>query len=104
MADLTISQGDFGFNLFFTVQTATGGAFSLAGKTVTLKAWHTGRPSVLVVDGLCTVSTAALGTCSYEPASTDFMAKGSYILELECTEVGMKDSTKTYSLEVTESP
>jgi hypothetical protein len=103
MADITISQGDYGFTLTFTVQTATGGAYDLTGKTIAVKVWHPSKPSALLVNGAGAIVTASTGICTYTPASTDFLAKGLYKCELELTELGKQDSTKTYILEVTES-
>ena len=103
MADLIIAQGDYGFNLAFTVQTGTGGAFNLTGKVVTLKVWSPGNPGVLKLSASTTLVIASTGTCQYIPASTDFTATGRYYMELEMTEATQQDSTKTYTLDVVES-
>ena len=103
MADLTVAQGDYGFNLAFTVQTGTGGAYDLTSKVVTLKMWAPGNPGVLKLSASTTLVIASTGTCQYTPASTDFVATGHYYMELEMTETGKKDSTKSYTLDVVES-
>lgn len=103
MADLELAQADYGYALTFTVQTASGAAFDLSGKTVTLKVWQPTRPGIVIVNGACTITGATTGVCTYTPASTDFLATGNYNLELELTEAGKQDSTKSYTLKVTES-
>lgn len=103
MADIEVAAADYGYTLTFTVQTASGGAFDLTSKTVNMKVWQPTRPSVIMVNGACTITDATGGICTYTPASTDFLAVGDYKVELEITETGMQDSTKSYTLKVNES-
>jgi hypothetical protein len=103
VADIEVAQADFGYTLTFTVNTASGAAFDLTGKTVTMKVWQPTKPSVVIVNGSCTITGATTGVCTYNPISTDFLAVGDYRVELEMTEVGKQDSTKAYSLRVSES-
>lgn len=103
MADITIPAGDYGFNLIFTIATASGAAYDLTGKTINFYVWKSGDPGAPYLSAAATISTASTGICSYTPASTDFTVKGKYICELEFTEVGKRDSTRYYTLEVTES-
>lgn len=104
MPDLTVSQGDHGFTWTFTVQTATGGAYNLTGKIATLKIWAQNNPNTLIVSSSTTVTDAAGGVCTYAPGSTDFLSIGKFRGEIECTEAGVADSVKSFTIDVIESP
>ena len=103
MADLTISKGDFGFDLSFTITESDGTAYNLTPYTITLKVWAKGDPSTLTVDAACTPVIAASGTCKYTVVTGDFNTKGFYNFEIELTKAGAEESTQVYELEVTES-
>jgi len=103
MADLTIPKGDKGFYINFTVKNADGTAFDLTGYTITLKVWASSVPGTLVVSGACSIVVAAAGTCRYLVTATDFTTINNYFLELELTQAGVIESTRKYTLEVTES-
>ena len=103
MADLTISKGDKGYYLNFTVQDSAGDAYNLTGYTIKLKVWVDGRPDSLMVDGTGEIVVAASGTCRYLVTATDFTAKGTYSAEIELTKTGIAESAKVFTLEVTES-
>jgi len=104
MADITIPQGDEGFNLEFTVTEDDDTAFDLTNYTVTIKVWHKNLIGSLVVDSACVVDVAASGTCHYVVTDGDFDSAGDYMVELELTQSGVVESTRHYTLEVTESP
>lgn len=104
MADITIPKGDTGFTLVFTVQDSTGAAYNLTGYTITLKVWKQGKPDSPIVEGACSIVSASAGTCSRAVAATDFIVVGQYKCELELTKSGVIESTRSYTLEVTESP
>ena len=104
MADITVSRGDYGFDLTFTVQTATSGVFDLSGKVVTFKTWRHNSPFNIVASASCTLTGATTGVCTYTVGSTAFLIEGLYDCELEMSEAGKVDSTKLYSIQVVESP
>ena len=104
MADYYIPKNDKGFNMSFTVQDSAGAAYNLTGYTVTLKVWKTNMPSVTVVSAACTIDDAATGKCHYLVQASNFAYAGDYLMELELTKEGVVESTRQYSLEVTESP
>ena len=105
MAGLTIAKNDYGYNLSFTVQDASGTAYNLADFTaVTLKIWVEGsRPDALLGDSALDIDNAASGTCHYTVQSGDFSAKGSYVGELELTASGVVESTDIFTIKVAES-
>lgn len=104
MADLYIPQSDKGFNIAITVQDCDGGAFDLTDYTVTLKVWRKGIIGTPIVDAACVIDVAASGTCHYVVTATDFVTAGDYWVEVEMTKSGVIESTRHYTLEVTESP
>lgn len=103
MANLTIPKADKGFYLSFTVTDSAGTAYNLTDYTIKLKVWNTGRPGTLIVDGTCAIVVAASGTCRYSVAATDFTLKGTYSAELELTKTDIIESTRMFTIEVTES-
>lgn len=104
MADLTIPQGDKGFNLNFTVKDSDDAAYDLTNYTVTLKVWKPGVPGTLILEEACTVDVAASGTCHYTVQAGDFDSRAKYKMELELTKSGVIESTQNYDLEIEESP
>ena len=104
MADISVPRNDKGFYLNFTVQDNTGAAYNLNGYTVKLRVWKLGKSDAPIVDSACNIVSAAAGTCRYLVTSTDFIVVGLYECELELTKTGVIESTRKYSLEVTESP
>ena len=103
MAGLIVPKGDYGFDLNFTVRDSDGDAYNLTGYTIKLKVWSPNNPSILMVNGTCSILVAASGTCKYTVANGDFNSVGNYLFELELTKTGVVESTKTQTLFVTES-
>lgn len=104
MSDLTVPQGDKGYPLAFTVQNDAGTAYDLTNYTVTIKVWRKGIRGTPIVNSACTIDVAASGTCHYDIQASDFLTVGDYFVELELTQPGVIESTRRYTLEVTESP
>ena len=103
MADLTIPRGDYGYNINFTVQSSGGVAYNLTGYTIKFKVWKDTKSGILFVNGSCTITVAADGTCYYTVVSGDFNEVGIFKMELELTKSGIVESTQTYELEVARS-
>jgi len=103
MTDLTAPRGDFGFPLNFTIQNNNGTVVNLAGYTITMKVWPQGLSSDPIVEGVCVPDVEALGTCHYDVVEHDFDVEGDYLIEIELTKVGAKESTMNYTLKVEES-
>ncbi|GAG54454.1 unnamed protein product [marine sediment metagenome] len=104
MADISIPRADKGFKLVFTVQDSTGAAYNLSGYTIKLKVWKLGGSDAPIVDSDCVAISEAAGTCSYTIGADDFLVAGLYKCELELTKTDHIESTRSYTLEVTESP
>lgn len=104
MADITVPKGDKGFYLNFTIRDNTGAAYNLNGYTIKLKVWKLGISDTLIVDGTCNIVSEAGGTCRYLVTASDFLVVGLYKCELELTKTGVIESTRSYILEITESP
>jgi len=103
MADMTVPKNDKGYYLSWTVKDSAGDVYSLTDYTIKLKVWAAGRPGTLIVDGTCTPVVAASGTCRYLVTATDFTLKGTYSAELELTKTDTIESTRMFTIEVTES-
>lgn len=103
MADLTIAQNDKGYYLNFTITDSAGAAYNLTGYTIKLKVWYANKADTLIVDGTCTIVSAALGTCKYLVTATDFITIENYYGELELTKSGIIESTERFTIEVKES-
>ncbi len=105
MATLYIKQGDGGYYLLFTVTDSAGTAYNLTGYTIALKVWPCGSPSsTAILTGSCAIVVAASGTCRYALTTTDLVTKGEYDAELELTQSGVKESTETFQIIVSDSP
>ena len=104
MSDLTVSKGDLGFYLNFTVNESDGTPFVLTGYTITLKVWKEVSRPVILFTGTCDAVVEASGTCRYLVVDGDLSTVGDYKMELELTKVGVEVSTITYNLNIVESP
>lgn len=78
---INIVQGDYGYNLNFTLQDNSGAAINLTGAALTLKVQQWGQ-DVVKFTGNMVVDVAASGTCHYVVASTDFDQEGKYKAEI----------------------
>ena len=103
MADISVPKSDKGFYLNFTVKDNSGTVYNLTGYTIKLKVWKLGKSDAPTVDAACNIVSAVGGTCRYLITATDFIVVGLYQCELELTKTGVVESTKKYTLEVTES-
>lgn len=105
MADISVPKGDKGFYLVFTVKDSDGKAYNLNGYAIKLKVWKLGGSDTPIVDGTCNIISEAAGTCRYLITGSDFLVVGLYKCELELTKSGtVIESTRSYTLEITESP
>ena len=81
-------KDDSGFDISFTVDDSSGEDVSLASiSSVILKMKKIGALSTTVF-GLCTVTSATIGTCTYSVQEGDFDTTGNYATELELTYAG----------------
>jgi len=101
--DIYIPQGDYGYNLAFTLYDGTGDVFDPTGYTVTLKVWTYDVPSTLLLTGVGGITDAANGKVYYTIANHDFDTEGQFIAEIELTKAGAVESFRTHVLHITES-
>jgi hypothetical protein len=104
MVDISLPRGDYGYTLEFTVLDSAGTAIDLTTYDVTLKVWRGSLIAPLIINGACVKTVPASGVCTYELALGDLATPGLYNVELELTRAGAIESTKTYTLEITNSP
>lgn len=104
MADIYIPQKDKGYHITFTVQDADGNAKALTDYTVTLKVWEAGKPAYPIMSGTCVMTDTAGGICRYTIATNDFLAEGTFQMQLELSKTGIIESTDNYTVEVLEGP
>src|SRR4030043_1065403 len=102
MADIEIPRKDKGYYLTFTVQDDAGAAKDLTDYTVTLKVWEPGKPDNPLVSGTCAVTDTTGGICRYTIGTNDFLAEGTFKMQLELTKTGIIESTDNYTVEVLE--
>jgi hypothetical protein len=103
---LIVPKGDYGYSLTFYVKNDDAGetVFDLTDYTVTLKLWPAGRAGAPYLSGVCVIEDAVAGKCYYTIKSGDLDKVGIFSLELQMTKMGKKESTRSYQLQVTESP
>lgn len=83
VAEINAWEGDYGYDLQFTVTDVDGDAFNLTGATVSFRM---AKPtdSSLVVDSECTLDNdPTSGRCNYTVTSGDFDTEGYYEAELQ---------------------
>lgn len=105
MDNIEIVQGDYGYNLNFTITKADGTVRSIVDYTVTLIVWAPGTPETnLLANGVCEPVVPAEGTCLYEIKDGDFDDAGYFYAKLVLTiaENGIVESQETFSITVKE--
>ena len=81
-------KDDSGFDITFTVDDSSGDDVSLESiNSVILKMKKIGALSTTIF-GLCTVTSAAIGQCTYSVKEGDFDTTGNYATELELNYTG----------------
>ena len=100
---IAISQGDYGYNLDFSITESDGSVRVLTDYTVTLKMWKPGAKETLLIDGGCEIDDEEAGTCHYAVQDGDFDTRGRYHAELELTKTGIVESTEPFIIAVVES-
>jgi hypothetical protein len=106
MSDLTISKGDYGYELTFPITDNDGTPVNITDYTaIKLKAWRRGMASNPKISGTCSkVVPYTSGICTYLVASSDFDKPENLIFELELTKTGVVESTRRYTVTVEDSP
>ncbi len=81
-------KDDSGFDITFTVDDSSGEDVSLASiSSVILKMKKIGALSTTIF-GVCTVTSATIGQCTYSVQAGDFDTIGNYATELELNYAG----------------
>ena len=104
MAELSIPKDDKGFDITFAITDADNNAFDVSGYVITRKIWPQGNTSSTIVTGTCSIhNVEASGSVKYTVQASDFTTARNYVGELELTRSGIIESTKKFSVSVTES-
>lgn len=77
---VTLVQGDWGYDLNFTLQDADGNIVDLTDGSLTLQAQSQETPSVQF-SGAMAIVDATLGRCKYTVQATDFPQAGVYNIQ-----------------------
>lgn len=85
MTEITVVQGDFGYDLNFTLQNADGDIFDLSGVSSMLFRAQVAGTISLKFSGSMSIVSPAAGTCKYTVASGNFRAAQTYSAEIQCT-------------------
>ena len=101
--DIYIPQGDYGYDIAFTLYDGSGNIFNPTGYTVTLKVWTYDIPSSLLLTGVGGITDAPNGKVYYTLVSGDFDTEGRFMGEIELTKAGAVESFRTFVIHVTES-
>jgi len=82
MAVINVYEGNYGYDLMFTISDVDGNPFNLSGATISFRTAKLGA-SALTVDAECTIVVAGDGTCVYTTVDGDFDVSGMYAAELQ---------------------
>jgi len=91
----TITQGDYGQELGFTLQDGNGNPINLAGLTLTflVQAANDSTQTNLPLTGNpMGVDDAANGVCHYTVANGDFPNTGVFLSQIQLTKSGFKET------------
>jgi hypothetical protein len=95
----TIVQGDFNFDLKYTITDADGNPVNLAGATVTFLAQLQNDPTISFTT-VCLVTDAAAGKVTYTVAETDFPVAGLYNCQLQAVYTGSNETVTADFIQV----
>jgi len=81
-----VTQGDYGYELPFTLQDGNGDAVDLAGATLAFNVQDGQDPDgALLFSGSMTIDDASSGTCHYTVASGNFPSPGTFVAQIVAT-------------------
>ena len=103
MSDLTVPQYDYGYNLTFTVKDNAGVVYNLTDYVARLRIWIGGNRAGTIVNGTCVLTAPTFGTATYTVGSADFRNTGNYMGKIELTKLGIVESTKPFTIQITEN-
>jgi hypothetical protein len=84
---LSLVQNDYGYQIPFVLEDASGNAVNLNGASVALKIQSAQDPtdSLVSLGGVISVDSASGGTCHYSVAEDDFPNPGTFLVQLSVT-------------------
>ena len=97
----TITQGDYGQELAFTLLDGNGNPIDLTGLTLTLLVQAANDPSDTLVTlggNPMTVDDAGAGTCHYTVATGDFTKTGSFLSQVKLTSSSLQETIQGPSI------
>ena len=100
---IPIKQGNYGFNLTFTIYQYPKEkkiVLSLSGYTITLYVWKFKETTLKFSDTCNIVGDGSAGKCTYMVKITDFDTLGHFYAELTLTKEGALEDTETFMVEV----
>ena len=96
---IQVTQNDKGYKLNFTVKDADGEVVNLTDKTISFQV----AEKVTFTEkfaAACEIVDAALGTCSYTVAATDFDTVNNYYGSLQMTKDSDIQTARRFEIEV----
>jgi hypothetical protein len=83
---IQIVQGNYGYNIPFTLEDGNGNALSLVGATLLLNVQSAQDASqTLLFSKAMTIDTPSAGVCHYQVATGDFPSPGVFLAEIVVT-------------------
>jgi hypothetical protein len=81
-----VGQGDYGYQLPFTLQDGNGNAVNLSGATLVINVQDSQDASdELLFSGSMTIDNASAGTCHYTVAQGNFPSPGTFLAQIVAT-------------------
>ncbi|MHB8483579.1 MAG: BppU family phage baseplate upper protein [Nitrospiria bacterium] len=93
MTQLSVVQGDFGYDINFTLQDANGNPFDLTGVSSLNFIGQLSSLRSTSFSGTMSVVSAIAGTCKYTVASGNFSTVGVYNTEIQASFTSTKTIT-----------
>jgi len=95
---LTVVQGDYGYDLNFTLKDSAGTVVNITGGSLKLKAQKKGQ-TALAFNGTMTIVSGSAGTCKYTVVNGDFATAGEYYAEIELTLGGVVQTFQDFVID-----
>lgn len=91
-----VGQGDYGYELPFTLQDGNGNAVNLSGATLVMNVQDSqDADDALLFSGSMTIDSATSGTCHYTVAQGNFPNPGTFLAQIVATWSGTEVLTWT---------
>jgi hypothetical protein len=82
----TVTQGDYGYNLSFTLEDGNGNAVDITSASLVINVQDSQDPSgTLLFTGSMAIDSGPAGTCHYTVASGNFPSTGTFIAQIVAT-------------------